>query len=201
MSEVFESFSLTPCWRPRDAPRRPELVVGRGPSAARLARRLLADAGRAQGLKVAVFTPGPVLFVLDRADDQEPATLDDSPAGPPLEGLWCPGCEYLGRADGEPELWLPTSLGLCLDASDEIPLDEALVVQALLRQEGRAAFPAALLPSEDDDFEFFSLGSAAAFDPVDLAACFGLSRSDLSRPGQAGPPAAEEPESLPGRAP
>jgi hypothetical protein len=110
-----------PGWGPRAEPLAPAAVVGLGPVAARLGRRLLA-LGPEQRAPLEAVAGAELLVVLG-----------------PREALpWVDGVRYLGRSPEAPGALLPTSL-----APD---LPEALLVRALGR---RCPAPFAVLVDPD----------------------------------------------------
>lgn len=105
-----QKSSITLTWEPRPEPLRPACVVGTGPAATRLARRLLRlDPAT---LSTLLGVAGPGLLCLTGREDDLP---------------WADGVRYLGQDPGAPALLLPTTRAPLLHAG---LLQRALLARA-----------------------------------------------------------------------
>lgn len=146
-------------WEPREPPLAPEAVLGEGPVALALARRLLDLPAEPLALLTVAATPA------DAGTSAEPGVVPPlllAVLGPEEALPWVDGVHYYGRTEEAPSLLQPTNR--------RAPVPESLLEEAVQRRAQACPAPVALLPAAR---RLVSLNAARRCEPTRLAAWLG----------------------------
>jgi len=136
---------LDPKWQPRDPPLTPEVVVGMGHTALRLASHLLAMEPQRRSLLIAAASASP------SAEGKETALF--AVLGPVATLPWVNGVQYFGRTSEAPSLFQPTN------RRPTVP--DSLLEELILKRATVCPPPVLLMP---DLAALVSVASARAID-------------------------------------